>query len=38
VLEHLGCGEIGGVVRVGLAHYTTPGEVDQLAQALTELV
>jgi cysteine desulfurase family protein (TIGR01976 family) len=38
VLEHLGCGEVGGVVRVGLAHYTTPGEVDQLAQALTELV
>jgi cysteine desulfurase family protein (TIGR01976 family) len=38
VLEHLGSGEVGGVVRVGLAHYTTASEIDQLARALTELV
>jgi cysteine desulfurase len=37
VLEHLGSGEVGGVVRVGLAHYTTSSEIDQLARALTEL-
>lgn len=38
VLEHLGCAEVGGVVRVGLAHYTTASEIDQLARALSEMV
>jgi cysteine desulfurase family protein (TIGR01976 family) len=38
VLQHLGCGEVGGVVRVGLAHYTTVSEIDQLARALNEMV
>jgi cysteine desulfurase family protein (TIGR01976 family) len=38
VLEHLGCAEVGGVVRIGLAHYTTASEIDQLAQALNEIV
>ena len=38
VLEHLGSGEVGGVVRVGLAHYTTSSEIDQLARALNEMV
>ncbi|HEY2204288.1 MAG TPA: aminotransferase class V-fold PLP-dependent enzyme [Pseudonocardia sp.] len=38
VLEHLGSGEVGGVVRIGLAHYSTAGEVDQLVRALNELV
>ncbi|MBV9314754.1 MAG: aminotransferase class V-fold PLP-dependent enzyme [Pseudonocardia sp.] len=37
VLEHLGSAEVGGVVRVGLAHYTTRSEVDQLVCALTEM-
>ena len=37
VLEHLGSSEVGGVVRVGLAHYSTRSEVDQLARALTEM-
>jgi cysteine desulfurase family protein (TIGR01976 family) len=38
VLEHLGTAEVGGVVRVGLAHYTTVSEIDQLARALNEMV
>ncbi|HEY4007543.1 MAG TPA: aminotransferase class V-fold PLP-dependent enzyme [Pseudonocardia sp.] len=38
VLEHLGSGEVGGVVRVGLAHYSTASEIDQLAQALNEII
>jgi cysteine desulfurase family protein (TIGR01976 family) len=38
VLEHLGSGEVGGVVRIGLAHYTTTSEIDQLARALNEMV
>jgi selenocysteine lyase/cysteine desulfurase len=37
VLEHLGSAEVGGVVRVGLAHYTTQSEIDQLASALNEI-
>jgi cysteine desulfurase family protein (TIGR01976 family) len=36
VLEHLGSAEVGGVVRVGLAHYTTQSEIDQLTCALNE--
>ncbi|GAA5169564.1 cysteine desulfurase-like protein [Pseudonocardia eucalypti] len=38
VLEHLGCGEVGGVVRIGLAHYSTVSEIDQLARALNEMI
>jgi selenocysteine lyase/cysteine desulfurase len=37
VLEHLGSAEVGGVVRVGLAHYSTRWEIDQLVRALSEL-
>ena len=33
----LGVGEVGGVVRVGLAHYTNAFEVDQLLRAVAEL-
>jgi cysteine desulfurase family protein (TIGR01976 family) len=38
VLEYLGSAEVGGVVRVGLAHYTTRSELDQLVRALSEMV
>jgi cysteine desulfurase len=37
VFAALGVGEVGGVVRVGLAHYTNAVEVDQLTRALAEL-
>ncbi|HET9142679.1 cysteine desulfurase-like protein [Actinophytocola sp.] len=37
VLAALGVAEVGGAVRVGLAHYTTSGEVEQLVDALAEL-
>jgi cysteine desulfurase family protein (TIGR01976 family) len=37
VFSVLGVREVGGAVRVGLAHYTTSGEVDMLADALAEL-
>ncbi|MBW0091799.1 aminotransferase class V-fold PLP-dependent enzyme [Pseudonocardia sp. KRD-184] len=37
VLAHLGTAEIGGVVRVGLGHYTTPAETRALAAALASL-
>lgn len=37
VLAHLGVGEAGGVVRIGLAHYTTRAETGALVAALTEL-
>ncbi|MDR7301842.1 cysteine desulfurase-like protein [Haloactinomyces albus] len=33
----LGVGEVGGAVRVGLAHYTNALEVDQLLRAVSEL-
>ncbi|MBA8827472.1 cysteine desulfurase [Saccharopolyspora lacisalsi] len=33
----LGVGEVGGAVRVGLAHYTNAYEVDQLVRAVAEL-
>ena len=32
--ERLGVEEKGGMVRVGLAHYNTAGEVDRLLQEL----
>lgn len=37
VAERLGVQEHGGMVRVGLAHYNTAAEVDQLLEALGEL-
>ncbi len=37
VLDLIGVNEIGGAVTVGLAHYTTAGEVDQLVRALASL-
>jgi selenocysteine lyase/cysteine desulfurase len=33
----LGVSEVGGAIRVGLAHYTTPSEVDQLIDAVADL-
>lgn len=35
VFATLGVGEVGGAVRIGLAHYTTLAEVDELIRALT---
>jgi cysteine desulfurase family protein (TIGR01976 family) len=37
VFSVLGVGEIGGAVRIGLAHYTNAMEVDQLVRALSDL-
>ena len=37
VFAALGVGEIGGAVRVGLAHYTNAVEVDQLVRSVAEL-
>lgn len=37
VLAHLGSAEVGGVVRIGLGHYTMAVEVEELVDALAEL-
>jgi cysteine desulfurase family protein (TIGR01976 family) len=37
VLDAIGVNDIGGSVTVGLAHYTTTAEVDQLVRALASL-
>jgi selenocysteine lyase/cysteine desulfurase len=37
VLAALGVAEVGGAVRIGLAHYTTAGEVEQLVDAVADL-
>ncbi|MBV8933968.1 MAG: cysteine desulfurase-like protein [Kutzneria sp.] len=37
VFSVLGVGEIGGAVRIGLAHYTNAMEIDQLIRALADL-
>jgi cysteine desulfurase family protein (TIGR01976 family) len=37
LIRDLGLAETGGMVRVGLAHYNTPQEVDRLGGALEEL-
>jgi len=37
VLELIGVAEIGGAVTVGLAHYSTSGEVDHLIRAVASL-
>lgn len=38
VLDLIGVNDIGGAVTVGLAHYSTMGEVDQLVRALASLL
>ena len=35
--ERLGLEDRGGFLRLGLVHYNTPEEIDQLVQALDEL-
>lgn len=37
VLDVIGVNDIGGAVTVGLSHYTTTAEVDQLVRALASL-
>jgi cysteine desulfurase family protein (TIGR01976 family) len=37
VLDVIGVNDIGGAVTVGLAHYTTTAEIDQLVRALASL-
>lgn len=37
VLDLIGVNDIGGAVTIGLAHYTTTAEVDQLVRALASL-
>jgi selenocysteine lyase/cysteine desulfurase len=37
VLDVIGVNDIGGAVTLGLAHYTTTAEVDQLVRALASL-
>ena len=37
VLDLIGVNDIGGAVTVGLAHYSTMAEVDQLVRALASL-
>ena len=38
LIERLGLQEAGGVLRIGLAHYTTAEEVDRLLSALSAIV
>ncbi|MFI5258435.1 MAG: cysteine desulfurase-like protein [Candidatus Limnocylindrales bacterium] len=37
LIRRLGLAESGGMVRVGLAHYNDPAEIDRLAEALREI-
>ena len=37
VLDAIGVNEIGGAITVGLGHYSTPAEVDQLVRAVASL-
>ncbi len=37
LIRALGLAESGGMVRVGLAHYNDPAEIDRLADALREI-
>jgi cysteine desulfurase len=37
VFAALGVGEVGGAVRIGLAHYTNVVEADQLVRCIAEL-
>lgn len=36
-IARLGLGETGGLVRAGFCHYSTPGEVDRLLDAMREI-
>ncbi|HEV2777918.1 MAG TPA: cysteine desulfurase-like protein [Actinophytocola sp.] len=38
VFAALGVAEVGGAVRIGLAHYTTAAEIDQLVDAVADLI
>ena len=38
LIERLGLFETGGVLRIGLAHYTTAAEIERLLTALTDVV
>jgi selenocysteine lyase/cysteine desulfurase len=37
LIERLGKAEVGGVLRVGLVHYNTAGEVDRTLEALEQM-
>ncbi|PRC45608.1 cysteine desulfurase-like protein, partial [Mycobacterium sp. ITM-2017-0098] len=37
VLDLIGVNDVGGAVTIGLAHYSTAAEVDQLVRALASL-
>jgi selenocysteine lyase/cysteine desulfurase len=37
VLDQIGVSDVGGAVSIGLAHYSTTSEVDQLVRALASL-
>ncbi|ESV57983.1 aminotransferase/cysteine desulfurase [Mycobacteroides abscessus subsp. abscessus] len=37
VLDAIGVNEIGGAITVGLGHYSTAAEVDQLVRAVASL-
>lgn len=37
VMERLGLEEHGGALRLGIAHYNTPQEIDQVLEALEEI-
>ena len=37
LIERLGLADDGGVLRLGLTHYNTAGEVDRLLEALTAI-
>jgi selenocysteine lyase/cysteine desulfurase len=37
VLDVIGVNDVGGAVTVGLSHYSTMAEVDQLVRALASL-
>jgi selenocysteine lyase/cysteine desulfurase len=38
VTERLGLEERGGLLRVGLAHYNTQGEIDRLVTAISKVI
>ena len=37
MLDVIGVNDIGGAVTIGLAHYSTTAEIDQLVRALASL-
>jgi cysteine desulfurase family protein (TIGR01976 family) len=38
LIERLGLGDSGGVLRIGLTHYNTPAEVERLLESLSRIV